>query len=428
MKKNILQNAKVVLLGLLFSGALAFAWTGPTALPPGNNAPAPINVSAIEQTKAGKLNIGQLFRGNGNIVAGGTATTVLDPWGVTNLGVFQSGSNTTGGLIWAGAEILSGGIQIGALAQNYPIPDANGVLNASRTYPAHLCADIDGTVMFCPVPVGNLAISLSETVHTNTITNSTTIPANYTISLTLTANNLTNCQATQSNGATGGFTGNVSPGAFSATVRYGTTDFSVTCQDAGGSPQTATASFLLKGINIFNQGGFTGSVNLPASVTQITQIKLWGAGAGGGYGEVDDGIHGPHNGGSGSTGEYRSATPAFSNWYQVTLGTEGQGDTSPGGAGGSGGYTQINGGAIGTLKTFGGNGGTSSSVTLNGVAGSGCSGGSSPSPTVTCITGGVPNPASGANNGHGAGGAGGDGSFHPDGADGEPGRIEVYFQ
>lgn len=52
-----------IFLGVLtlFLGVQALivaAWTGPTAIPPSGNTPAPINVSSTQQNKAGKLGIG----------------------------------------------------------------------------------------------------------------------------------------------------------------------------------------------------------------------------------------------------------------------------------------------------------------------------------------------------------------------------------
>ena len=43
---------------LLCGGCLILAWNNPGTDPPGNNAPAPINVSSNSQSKAGNLNIG----------------------------------------------------------------------------------------------------------------------------------------------------------------------------------------------------------------------------------------------------------------------------------------------------------------------------------------------------------------------------------
>lgn len=44
----------VLVLTVAFA-SVAFAWTGPTASPPNNNTPAPINVGATTQTKSGDI-------------------------------------------------------------------------------------------------------------------------------------------------------------------------------------------------------------------------------------------------------------------------------------------------------------------------------------------------------------------------------------
>jgi len=57
MLKHILKNIGVVVLGIiaLFAASYAFAWTAPSANPPGSNASAPLTVGATSQTKSGNL-------------------------------------------------------------------------------------------------------------------------------------------------------------------------------------------------------------------------------------------------------------------------------------------------------------------------------------------------------------------------------------
>lgn len=57
---------------ILCGTTITDAWTGPTAAPPVNNTPPPINVSSSDQTKAGNLNLGSLSV-LGNTLLGGTA-------------------------------------------------------------------------------------------------------------------------------------------------------------------------------------------------------------------------------------------------------------------------------------------------------------------------------------------------------------------
>ncbi len=58
--KNIADKIKILVLALVIglSVSYAFAWTGPSATPPGSNASAPINVSSAEQVKSGPLKVG----------------------------------------------------------------------------------------------------------------------------------------------------------------------------------------------------------------------------------------------------------------------------------------------------------------------------------------------------------------------------------
>jgi hypothetical protein len=44
-----------VLTLVLAFGSIVYAWTGPTASPPNNNTPAPINIGAMTQTKVGDI-------------------------------------------------------------------------------------------------------------------------------------------------------------------------------------------------------------------------------------------------------------------------------------------------------------------------------------------------------------------------------------
>ncbi len=58
IKNILLSGARGLIFGILAIGAAtAFAWTASPANPPSNNAPAPINVSAAAQTKAGSLTL-----------------------------------------------------------------------------------------------------------------------------------------------------------------------------------------------------------------------------------------------------------------------------------------------------------------------------------------------------------------------------------
>ena len=59
MKKiNFLLKIFIIIFGCLLSAETAFAWTDPSAAPPGGNVSAPINISTAKQIKAGALGLG----------------------------------------------------------------------------------------------------------------------------------------------------------------------------------------------------------------------------------------------------------------------------------------------------------------------------------------------------------------------------------
>jgi len=56
--KNILQPIKIIILALILVVGISYlhaAWVGPTATPPNENTPAPVNVGSIFQEKSGDL-------------------------------------------------------------------------------------------------------------------------------------------------------------------------------------------------------------------------------------------------------------------------------------------------------------------------------------------------------------------------------------
>ena len=90
----------------IFAISLAvYAWTAPTAPPPGGNVPAPINVGTTEQTKAGALGVGGVFRANSAVhlaVGGGNVgigTTEPSHPLTVNSGGGLFGTFLTGGLL-----------------------------------------------------------------------------------------------------------------------------------------------------------------------------------------------------------------------------------------------------------------------------------------------------------------------------------------
>jgi hypothetical protein len=95
MKKDILQTFKITLLALVVTLGVnyVFAWTGPTAAPPANNTPTPINVGTSDQVKNGGLSTSSLYttgitRSDGGMQVDGN--TVID----NNAGWHRSYGNT----------------------------------------------------------------------------------------------------------------------------------------------------------------------------------------------------------------------------------------------------------------------------------------------------------------------------------------------
>ncbi|KKT08281.1 MAG: hypothetical protein UV86_C0020G0002 [Candidatus Nomurabacteria bacterium GW2011_GWB1_43_20] len=71
--KNIIQALKVTTLAIILSFGISYvyAWTAPTATPPGGNVSAPINTSATAQYKDGAIGFGGLIRGYANAIFDG---------------------------------------------------------------------------------------------------------------------------------------------------------------------------------------------------------------------------------------------------------------------------------------------------------------------------------------------------------------------
>jgi len=101
--KSTLQKTKIIALGIMIAigvGCVS-AWTGPTALPPGNNIPAPINTSSSTQTKYGNLLVNGLSVNTASILSGilqislgnptaGEVVTAQDASGTVGWGVAPS--------------------------------------------------------------------------------------------------------------------------------------------------------------------------------------------------------------------------------------------------------------------------------------------------------------------------------------------------
>lgn len=79
--KQFFAKVSVAVVALSFALALnyVYAWTGPTDTPPNNNVSAPINVSAITQTKPGALGLNNIVVAAGATFMGNVGIGTTDP-------------------------------------------------------------------------------------------------------------------------------------------------------------------------------------------------------------------------------------------------------------------------------------------------------------------------------------------------------------
>lgn len=93
-KKIFVDNIGVT-VGLLVAATLVVyaqsSWSGPTAPPPGNNTPAPLNVSAVDQLKDGGLGVGRLAVFGNAYVSGNVGVGVTAPSQALDVGGYVRG-------------------------------------------------------------------------------------------------------------------------------------------------------------------------------------------------------------------------------------------------------------------------------------------------------------------------------------------------
>jgi hypothetical protein len=90
---------------ILLGAAAVYAWTGPTASPPGNNASAPINVSATAQTKSGALTV----TSGVNAPAPGGYQSLGNYGGTGSAAYFPSGLWSNGASAWIYGTVYTDG-------------------------------------------------------------------------------------------------------------------------------------------------------------------------------------------------------------------------------------------------------------------------------------------------------------------------------
>lgn len=81
MKKTIFDNLKLLALAVILSlgFGVAYAWTGPTGVPPTNNVSGIINTGSVSQIKAGGLWVNSLGTDAGLTIGGNAGVGVTSP-------------------------------------------------------------------------------------------------------------------------------------------------------------------------------------------------------------------------------------------------------------------------------------------------------------------------------------------------------------
>jgi hypothetical protein len=112
------------MLGFIFISVAVFAWQGPTANPPNNNVPAPLNVSGNAQAKVGGLILNTGGAANGLIVdKGNVGIGILTP--SKKLDVFTTGIKDDSVRIRRSDSTISTGLSIN-MGNQYPWIDYVG--------------------------------------------------------------------------------------------------------------------------------------------------------------------------------------------------------------------------------------------------------------------------------------------------------------
>ncbi|MBI4836827.1 MAG: hypothetical protein HY813_00255 [Candidatus Portnoybacteria bacterium] len=72
LRDILVKSLFPVFLAIILVAGIAYAvWTEPTAIPPGDNVEAPINIGTTTQYKSGALGIGGALRGYSNAIFDG---------------------------------------------------------------------------------------------------------------------------------------------------------------------------------------------------------------------------------------------------------------------------------------------------------------------------------------------------------------------
>ncbi len=138
-KKELFQSLKVIALALILAVGVSYAtgaWEDASGTPPENNAPRPVNVSDEVQTKMGDLYI---ENPSGSALLTGD---LLSIWGPSSFN-----DQVSLGIVGGTDENVPLYVSGNAKFDNLAMANNDGI-----TYPAHICASEDGSLMPCEGP------------------------------------------------------------------------------------------------------------------------------------------------------------------------------------------------------------------------------------------------------------------------------------
>ncbi len=294
-KNNILQSAKVILLGLIIAVGVSYvsAFVGPTADAPGNNVAAPFNESSTNQAK--------------------TIPTGICPTGVCGgiaVGTFNAARSASfADRVFFGPVFNPDTGQSPAYGQGGDIYFEKYAVSGSSNID-HLCIErSSGKIIPCAVsaPTG-IDLTLSESQFT--VSENTAISRPVTLSWTVPIGvscSIAGQTLSPASNATGWPSASVINSSGNTTVtieKFGVTTFSLTCTQ-GASTFTDTATYTANGLKTFVSGSsFTPPSTEFNSGAAFTVKAVGGGGGGVTYG----GVTGDYDGTNGTNGAQTTVT------------------------------------------------------------------------------------------------------------------------